>query len=88
MKQKNVISEQDNISKLLLKFSVPCVTGLLISALYNIVDQIFIGNSELGYLGNAATGIDGILFAAPMADLVAMGVILCLTVPFFRKLED
>lgn len=45
------------ISKLLLKFSVPCVMGLLISALYNIVDQIFIGNSELGYLGNAATGV-------------------------------
>lgn len=29
----------------------------MISALYNIVDQIFIGNSELGYLGNAATGV-------------------------------
>ena len=48
---------QQKISKLLVKFSVPCVIGLLISALYNIVDQIFIGNSELGYLGNAATGI-------------------------------
>ena len=47
----------EKISKLLLKFSVPCVMGLLISALYNIVDQIFIGNSELGYLGNAATGV-------------------------------
>ncbi|MBO5868677.1 MAG: MATE family efflux transporter, partial [Oscillospiraceae bacterium] len=45
------------ISKLLLKFSIPCITGLLISAFYNIVDQIFIGNSELGYLGNAATGV-------------------------------
>ena len=45
------------IPKLLLKFSIPCVMGLLISALYNIVDQIFIGNSELGYLGNAATGV-------------------------------
>lgn len=48
---------QMSISKLLLKFAVPCVTGLLIGALYNIVDQIFIGNSSLGYLGNAATGI-------------------------------
>ena len=38
------------ISKLLLKFSLPCILSLLISALYNIVDQIFIGNSELGYL--------------------------------------
>ena len=45
------------ISKLLLKFSIPCVMGLLISAFYNIIDQIFIGNSELGYLGNAATGV-------------------------------
>ena len=45
------------IPQLLLRFSVPCVTGLLIGALYNIVDQIFIGNSSLGYLGNAATGI-------------------------------
>ena len=48
---------KEKISKLLLKFSVPCVMGLLISALYNIIDQIFIGNSELGYLGNAATGV-------------------------------
>ena len=48
---------EEKISKLLLKFSIPCVTGLLISALYNIVDQIFIGNSDLGYLGNAATGV-------------------------------
>ena len=31
--------------------------GMLISALYNIVDQILIGNSKLGYLGNAATGV-------------------------------
>lgn len=48
---------EEKISKLLLKFSIPCVTGLLIAALYNIVDQIFIGNSVLGYLGNAATGV-------------------------------
>ena len=47
----------EKIGKLLLKFSIPCITGLLISAFYNIVDQIFIGNSELGYLGNAATGV-------------------------------
>lgn len=41
----------------MLKFSVPCVLSLLVSALYNIVDQIFIGNSELSALGNAATGV-------------------------------
>ena len=59
MEQKQEIQAlgQEKIGKLLLKFSVPCVMGLLISAFYNIVDQIFIGNSELGYLGNAATGV-------------------------------
>ena len=47
----------EKISKLMLKFSIPCVLSLVVSALYNIVDQIFIGNSELSALGNAATGI-------------------------------
>lgn len=41
----------------MLKFSIPCVLSLLVSALYNIVDQIFIGNSELSALSNAATGV-------------------------------
>lgn len=56
-KQEIQMLGEEKIGKLLLKFSVPCVMGLLIGALYNIVDQIFIGNSELGYLGNAATGV-------------------------------
>lgn len=47
----------EKISKLMIKFSIPCVLSLLVSALYNIVDQIFIGNSELSALGNAATGV-------------------------------
>lgn len=47
----------EKIEKLMLNFSVPCVLSLLVSALYNIVDQIFIGNSELSALGNAATGV-------------------------------
>ena len=54
---QNRMLGEEKISKLLLKFSIPCILSLLISALYNIVDQIFVGNSELGYLGNAATGI-------------------------------
>ena len=48
---------KERISKLMLKFSIPCVLSLLVSAIYNIVDQIFIGNSELSALGNAATGV-------------------------------
>ena len=48
---------EDKIGKLIIKFSIPCILSLLISSLYNIVDQIFIGNSSVGYLGNAATTI-------------------------------
>lgn len=55
--ESNKFLGEEKISKLLLKFSIPCILSLLISALYNIVDQIFIGNSSLGYLGNAATTV-------------------------------
>ena len=41
----------------MLKFSIPCILSQLVSSLYNIVDQIFIGNSKLSALGNAATGV-------------------------------
>lgn len=56
MEETRILGEE-KISKLLFKFAIPCISGLLIGAFYNIVDQIFIGNSSLGYLGNAATGI-------------------------------
>ena len=49
--------ETEKVGKLLVKFSIPCVLSLLISALYNIVDQIFIGNSSVGAIGNTATTI-------------------------------
>ena len=48
---------EEKINKLMLRFSLPCIMSLLVSSLYNIVDQIFIGNSELSTLGNAATGV-------------------------------
>lgn len=56
-KEDNKFLGEEKISKLLLKFSIPCILSLLISSLYNIVDQIFIGHSVAGSLGNAATGI-------------------------------
>ena len=39
-----------------MKFAIPCVISLVVNALYNIVDQIFIGWG-VGYLGNGATNI-------------------------------
>ena len=53
---KNNPLATEKISKLIRKFAIPCIISLLVSALYNIVDQIFIGQG-VGYLGNAATNI-------------------------------
>lgn len=66
MNQDNRILGEAKISKLLFKFSVPCVMGLLISALYNIVDPIFIFVLKWGIAGAAwATAIGQVVsFAA------------------------
>ena len=44
------------IGKLMVKFAVPSIVAMLVGALYNIVDQLFIGQA-VGTLGNAATNI-------------------------------
>ncbi len=55
--ENNEFLGTEKVGKLLAKFAVPCILSLIISCLYNIVDQIFVGNSKAGYLGNAATGV-------------------------------
>lgn len=55
MKQLDLGNEK--ISKLIKIFAIPCVISMIVAALYNIVDQIFIGWSEAGAFGNAATNI-------------------------------
>lgn len=46
----------DRIGGLIAKFAIPAIISMLVSSLYNIVDQIFIGQG-VGMLGNAATNI-------------------------------
>lgn len=48
--------EYEKVSTLLRRFALPSITPTLVSSLYNIVDQIFIGQG-VGYLGNAATNV-------------------------------
>lgn len=55
MEQENIL-EKEKIGKLILKFSIPCIVSMLVNSLYNIVDQIFIGQG-VGYLGNGATNV-------------------------------
>ena len=46
----------EKISKLLKNFAIPSILAALVGSLYNIVDQVFIGQG-VGYLGNAATNV-------------------------------
>ena len=54
-KKENPLGYQP-IGRLLMRFALPAIISMLVNALYNIVDQIFIGQG-IGYLGNAATTI-------------------------------
>lgn len=56
MENEENILGTEKISKLIKKFSIPCIISLLVNSLYNIVDQIFIGWG-VGYLGNGATNV-------------------------------
>ena len=53
--QENPLATE-RIGKLIAKFAIPAIISMLVSSLYNIVDQIFIGQG-VGMLGNAATNI-------------------------------
>lgn len=55
MENSNYLGNE-KVGKLLRQFSIPCICSLIISCLYNIVDQIFVGNM-IGYVANGATGI-------------------------------
>mgnify|MGYP004502780495 FL=1 len=55
MEKENILGTE-KISSLIRKFSIPCIISMVVNALYNIVDQIFIGRG-VGYLGNGATNV-------------------------------
>lgn len=58
MENTNSFLGSENVGKLMRQFAIPCIISLLVGALYNIVDQIFIANaSYLGSYGNAANTV-------------------------------
>lgn len=66
--------EQEKLSRLMKKYAVPCMISLLVAALYNIVDQIFIANaSYLGSYGNAANTVVFPLTVIALAIAVMIG---------------
>jgi putative MATE family efflux protein len=64
----------EKISVLMRKYAIPCIISLLVAALYNIVDQIFIANaSYLGSYGNAANTVVFPLTVVALAIAVMVG---------------
>ena len=64
----------ERIDKLMRQYAVPCIISLLVGALYNIVDQIFIANaSYLGSYGNAANTVVFPLTVVALAIAVMVG---------------
>lgn len=81
--------EVETIPKLLLKFSLPAVVGLLVNALYNIADSIFVGRG-VGSMGLAAVTVSFpiiIIFIACIM-LVGMGSTVLISIRLGEKNED
>ncbi len=65
---------EERVGRLMMKYSVPCIISLLVGALYNIVDQIFIANADyLGSYGNAANTVVFPLTVIALAIAVMIG---------------
>lgn len=74
MEQTNTFLEKEPVGKLMRKYSIPCIISLLVAALYNIVDQIFIANATyLGSYGNAANTVVFPLTVVALAVAVMIG---------------
>lgn len=74
MENTNSYLAAERVGKLMKKYAVPCVISLLVGALYNIVDQIFIANATyLGSYGNAANTVVFPLTVIALAIAVCIG---------------
>ena len=74
MDEKNTFLGTEPIDKLMRGYADPCIISLLVGALYNIVDQIFIANaSYLGSFGNAANTVVFPLTVVALAIAVMVG---------------
>ena len=72
--KNNSFLMEEPVGRLMKKYAVPCIISLLVGALYNIVDQIFIANaSYLGSYGNAANTVVFPLTVIALAIAVMVG---------------
>ena len=74
MEHSNPFLGSERIGRLMKQYAIPCIISLLVGALYNIVDQIFIANaSYLGSYGNAANTVVYPMTVIALAIAVMIG---------------
>ena len=72
--KSNTFLETEPVGRLMRRYAVPCVISLVVAALYNVVDQIFIANATyLGSYGNAANTVVFPLTVVALAIAVLIG---------------
>ncbi len=88
MEKENILGTE-KIGKLLAKFAIPGIISMVVNSLYNIVDQIFIGQG-VGYLGNGATTVifPMTTFAMAFSLLFGDGSAAFLSLKLGEKKED
>ena len=87
----------ERIGKLMRKYAVPCIISLLVGALYNIVDQIFIANATIvreivfgvgfALLLPLFFGLDGVLYSMPVSDVLTAIVSAVIIAKTYRQLN-
>ncbi|HPS76438.1 MAG TPA: MATE family efflux transporter [Oscillospiraceae bacterium] len=88
-KNRLMFFETETIGRLMMKFSIPAIISMIVNSVYNIVDQIFIGQG-VGYLGNAATTVTFPLVTISMAigTLIADGCVAYFSLKLGEKKND
>lgn len=91
MEKKHQLMGTEKITKLLVQFSLPAIIGMLVNALYNIVDRIYIGNIEnVGHIAIAGVGITFpvVIFVFGFSILIGLGAATNASLNLGRKKKE
>ncbi|MDU1911322.1 MATE family efflux transporter [Fusobacterium sp.] len=91
MKSKHQFMGTEKITKLLVQFSLPAIIGMLVNALYSIVDRIYIGNiKDVGHFAIAGVGLTFpiTIFVFAFAVLIGLGGATNISLSLGRKQKD
>ena len=95
MEHSNQFLGTERIGKLMKQYAIPCTISLLVGALYNIVDQIFIANASYLVFGVGFAlllplffGLDGVLYSMPVSDILTFIVAVFLIERTYQQLSE